>query len=183
MKDSWNCTDRKWNPARRPKQNHINNLLKKNQEIHRKRTRDLGKQGKIHWKNCNPAAKSELPEKKPHQRIPSDQQAVRTSAPFPGPVRLSPCLPACFLPAAARIVGGAVGGQQQEMFCRVEPNIYLATYAMETSLLWKPVQTTIKKSSKFTKKITHADDMMTHDIVKYLVQTRLRLWDIKITNF
>ena len=37
------------------------------------------------------------------------------------------------------------------------------------------MQTTIKKSSKFTKKITHVDDMMIHNVVKYLVQTRLRL--------
>ena len=29
-------------------------------------------------------------------------------------------------------------------------------------------------SSKFTKKITHIDDMMIHNLVKYLVQTRLR---------
>ena len=50
-------------------------------------------------------------------------------------------------------------------------------------LLWKPVQTTAKKSSKFTKKITHVDDMMLYNFVKYLVQTRLHLWDIKITNF
>ena len=33
------------------------------------------------------------------------------------------------------------------------------------------------------KKITHVDDMMIHNLVKYLVQTRLRLWDIKTTNF
>ena len=33
-----------------------------------------------------------------------------------------------------------------------------------------------KKSSKFTKKITHVDDMMIHNLVKYRVQTRLRLW-------
>jgi hypothetical protein len=45
------------------------------------------------------------------------------------------------------------------------------------------MQTTIKKSSKFTKKITYVDDMMIHNLVKYLIQTRLRLWDIKITNF
>ena len=45
------------------------------------------------------------------------------------------------------------------------------------------MQTTIKKSSKFTKRITHPDDMMIHNLVKYLVQTRLRLWDIKRTNF
>ena len=50
-----------------------------------------------------------------------------------------------------------------------------ATYAMETSLLWKLVQTTAKRSSKFIKKITHADDMMIHNLVKYFVQTRLRL--------
>ena len=48
---------------------------------------------------------------------------------------------------------------------------------------WKPVQTMTKKSFKFTKKITHVDDMMIHNLVKYPVQTRLRLWDIKITNF
>ena len=45
------------------------------------------------------------------------------------------------------------------------------------------MQTTAKKSSKFTKKITHVDDMMIHNLVKILVQTRLCLWDIKITNF
>ena len=39
-----------------------------------------------------------------------------------------------------------------------------------------------KKSSKFVKKFTHIDDMMIHKLVKYLVQTRLRLWAIKITN-
>jgi hypothetical protein len=45
------------------------------------------------------------------------------------------------------------------------------------------MQTTAKKSSKFTKKIIYVDDMMIHNLVKYLVQTRLRLLDIKITNF
>ena len=39
-----------------------------------------------------------------------------------------------------------------------------------------------KKSSKFTKKFTHIDDMMIHNFVKYLVQTRFSLWDIKIIN-
>ena len=39
------------------------------------------------------------------------------------------------------------------------------------------MQTTTKKSSKFTKKTIHVDDMMIHNIVKYLVQTRLRLWE------
>jgi hypothetical protein len=48
---------------------------------------------------------------------------------------------------------------------------------------WKPIETMAKESSKFTKKFTHVDDMMIHHLVKYLVQTRLRLWDIKITNF
>ena len=48
---------------------------------------------------------------------------------------------------------------------------------------WKSVQITTKKSSKFIKKITRVDDMMIHNFVKYLVQTWLRLWDIKITNF
>ena len=28
-----------------------------------------------------------------------------------------------------------------------------------------------KKSSKFTKKITHVDDMMIHNLIKYLIQT------------
>ena len=40
-----------------------------------------------------------------------------------------------------------------------------------------------KKSSKFIKKITHIDDMMIHNFIKYFVQTRLHLWDIKITIF
>ena len=52
----------------------------------------------------------------------------------------------------------------------------MGTYLVQT----KPRQ---KKSSKFTKKITHVDDMMIHNLVKILVQTRLCLWDIKITNF
>ena len=45
------------------------------------------------------------------------------------------------------------------------------------------MQTTAKKLSKFTKKITHVDDMMIYNLVKYLVQTQLCLWGIKITNF
>ena len=45
------------------------------------------------------------------------------------------------------------------------------------------MQTTAKKSSKFNKKITHVDDMMIHNLIKYLVQTRLRLSDIKIIIF
>ena len=59
------------------------------------------------------------------------------------------------------------------------------TYLVQTITSWKPMQTTAKKSSKFTKKITHLDDMMVHNLVKYLVQTRLRfrLLDIKRTNF
>ena len=40
-----------------------------------------------------------------------------------------------------------------------------------------------KKLYKFIKKITHVDDMMVHNLVKYIVQTRLRLLDIKITKF
>ena len=46
---------------------------------------------------------------------------------------------------------------------------------------WKPqpsrklVKITVKKSSKFTKKITHVDDMLINNIVKYLVQTQLDL--------
>ena len=61
--------------------------------------------------------------------------------------------------------------------------VYMGTYLVQTTTLWKPVQTTAKKSSKFTKKITHVDDMMLYNLVKYLVQTRLCLWDIKITIF
>ena len=48
---------------------------------------------------------------------------------------------------------------------------------MQITTSWKPVQTTTKKSSKFIKKITHVDDIMIYNLVKYLVQTRLRLWD------
>jgi hypothetical protein len=44
------------------------------------------------------------------------------------------------------------------------------------------MQTTAKKSSKF-KKTTHVDDMITHNLVKFLVQTRLRLQDRKVTKF
>ena len=53
---------------------------------------------------------------------------------------------------------------------------HLGTYLVETTISWKLVQTTAKKSSKFTKKITHVDDMMIHNLVKYLVQARLHLW-------
>ena len=61
-------------------------------------------------------------------------------------------------------------------------NLSLGTYLVQTTTSWKPVQTTAKRSSKFIKKITHIDDMMIYNLVKYLIQTRLRLWDIKITN-
>ena len=40
-----------------------------------------------------------------------------------------------------------------------------------------------KKATTIHQKITHVDDMMTYNLIKYLVQTRLRLRDIKITNF
>ena len=59
----------------------------------------------------------------------------------------------------------------------------MGTYLVQTTTSWKPMQTTAKKSSKFIKKITYLDDMMIHNFVKYLIQTRLRLWDIKRTNF
>ena len=54
---------------------------------------------------------------------------------------------------------------------------------MQTTIFVKTRANHDKKSSKFIKKIAHVDDMMIHNLVKYLVQTRLRLWDIKITNF
>ena len=53
---------------------------------------------------------------------------------------------------------------------------------MQTELLWKPIQTMTKKSYKFMKKITHIDDMMIHNLVKYLVQTQLRLWDLLLSG-
>ena len=52
------------------------------------------------------------------------------------------------------------------------------TYLVQTTTSWKSMQIMAKKLSKFTKKITHVDDMMIHNFVKYLVQTRLCLWDI-----
>ena len=52
------------------------------------------------------------------------------------------------------------------------------TYLVQIIISWKPIQITTKKLSKFTKKIIHVDDMIIHNIVKYLVQTRLRLWDL-----
>ena len=57
------------------------------------------------------------------------------------------------------------------------------TYRVEITILWKFIEITAKKLSKFIKKITHVDDMIIHNLVKYLVQTWLRLWDIKITIF
>ena len=56
-------------------------------------------------------------------------------------------------------------------------------YLVQIITSWKSMWTTTKKSSTFIKKIIHVDDMMIHNIIKYLVQTRLRLWDIKRTNF
>ena len=48
---------------------------------------------------------------------------------------------------------------------------------------WKPAQIIPKKSQLNLPKITHVDNMMIHNLIKYLVQTRLYLWDIKIRNF
>jgi hypothetical protein len=60
----------------------------------------------------------------------------------------------------------------------------MATYQVETTFFMKTrANHNKKKSSKFTKKITYIDDMMIHNLIKYLIQTRLRLLDIKITNF
>jgi hypothetical protein len=61
--------------------------------------------------------------------------------------------------------------------------IFFIFFKREHMLLWKPMQTMTKTSSKFTQKITHVDDMMIHNLVKYLVKIRLRLWDINITKF
>jgi hypothetical protein len=58
------------------------------------------------------------------------------------------------------------------------------TYQVETTTFMKTrANHNTKKLSKFIKKVTHVDDMIIHNHVKYLVQTHLRLWDIKITNF
>ena len=46
-----------------------------------------------------------------------------------------------------------------------------------------PCKSRQKSHLNSPKKNTHIDDMMIHNLVKYLVQTRLCLWDIKITNF
>ena len=59
----------------------------------------------------------------------------------------------------------------------------LGTYLVETKLSWKSVQTMTKKSSKFMKKITHVDDMMIHNLVKYLVQSRLSFVRYKNNKF
>jgi len=57
------------------------------------------------------------------------------------------------------------------------------TYLVQTTTSVKICANYGKKSSKFTKKFTHVDDMMIHNPVKYLIPTRIHLWDIKITNF
>ena len=49
------------------------------------------------------------------------------------------------------------------------------TYVVQTTVFVKIRANHDKKSSKFTKKITHVDDIMIHNLVKYLVQIRLRL--------
>jgi hypothetical protein len=51
-------------------------------------------------------------------------------------------------------------------------------YFIWEHIWWKP----ISPWSKFNKKITLVGDMMIHNLVKYLIQTRLHLWDIKIIN-
>jgi hypothetical protein len=53
---------------------------------------------------------------------------------------------------------------------------YMATYQVETTPSWKPVQTTAKKSIKFTKKITYVDDMMIHNLVIFISHKRSRVW-------
>ena len=51
----------------------------------------------------------------------------------------------------------------------------MGMYRVETTTFVKIRANHDKKSSKFTKQITHVDDMMIHNLVKYLVQTGLRL--------
>ena len=54
---------------------------------------------------------------------------------------------------------------------------------MQTTIFVKTHINHGKKAVQIHQKITHIDDMMIHNIVKYLVQTRLHLWNIKTTNF
>jgi len=54
---------------------------------------------------------------------------------------------------------------------------------MEITIFIKTYANYYKKSSKFIKKITHIDDIMIYSLVKYLVQTQIRLQNIKITIF
>jgi len=51
----------------------------------------------------------------------------------------------------------------------------MATYLVKTTTFVKTHTNHGKKSSKFTQKIKHLNDMMTHNLVKYFIQTRLRL--------
>ena len=53
--------------------------------------------------------------------------------------------------------------------------ILKGTFLVETTIFVKTYVNHDKKSSKFTKNITHVDDMITHNLVKYLVQIRLHL--------
>jgi hypothetical protein len=50
----------------------------------------------------------------------------------------------------------------------------MASYQVQTTTFVK-TQTTTKKLFKFIRKITHVDDMMIHNLVEYIIQTRLGL--------
>ena len=59
----------------------------------------------------------------------------------------------------------------------------LGTYLVETTTFVKTHTNHGKKSHLNPPKKSHVDDMMILNLIKYLVQTRLRLWDIQIINF
>ena len=48
-------------------------------------------------------------------------------------------------------------------------NLLEGTYLVETTIFVKTHANYGKKSSKFTKKITDVDDMVIHNLIKYLV--------------
>jgi len=79
--------------------------------------------------------------------------------------------------------GGIFSMQCIDFICCILGQLRREHIWWKLNLCENPCKSWQKNSSKFKKKIIHVDDMMIHNLVKYLVQTQLHLWDIKITNF
>ena len=61
-------------------------------------------------------------------------------------------------------------------------SVDIGTYLVKTKIFVKTHANHGKKVVS-PKKITRVDDMIIHNLVKYIVRIRIHLWDIKIINF